>query len=1227
MPKNFINAHMMNKKILIVDDEPENLQTIADLLKDSDSSYEIMKAPNGNIALKLISKKIPDLIISDWEMPVMSGIEFIKKLRKNHPPLDIPVIMCTGVMLTSENLQTALKAGATDYIRKPVDKIELTARINSILKLSESQQIIKKQMLSLQEKTQEQNILNKNLYEKNLEIDQQNTELEQQKEELRAQTDELNEKQKILGQLDSNKAALLSIIDNSLKNELTLNEFLQKALDSILNVSWLSIKSQGAIFIKNEDGDLEMLAKKNIGNHRIKHCSIVKSGECICGKAIVEKKSYIGDYRSKFEKKADDIPYIHMKKPIMIGKEVYGLLNLYLEKDKGISETNIDFFETVCNSLANIILQKQTREVLQKQKNKQERLNKKLLSQNTELEQQKEELRAQTDELNRKQDILKKQKDKQERLNKKLLSQNTELEQQKEELHAQTEKIEEQYKHIKLSEEKYRILTETMKDVVITISPEGRIIYISPAITEFGGHIPEDEIGNHISKYLISKFEIENAKKIFSKVLTNHKSGYLNFTYKAKNKKPFPVELTYKPQVTNNKVKAIHLVLRDVSNQKKAEQIIKQKEHRLNTIIQNMGEGFGITDFNENFVFSNAKACEIFNVAEGELIGKSLQDFLDDSEWNRIKQESKNRKQNISNTYDLNIQLKDHSSTLPDAKIKKTIIVSTAPDYSKSGEIVGTLATFIDITERIKERKQLEIINLQLNESKEKYRAILTNLDDIFYRTNRKHNISLISPSALKYTNKKTVDDLIGLNIPQTFYYKPSDRLKLLQSLKKNNGKVTNYEILLKNKDNIAIPFETNSHFVYDEDGNITGVEGILRNISEQKKAALAIKLSEEKYRTLFEKSQNATLILKQGQFIAFNKAAKILFEITDKLKEISPITFSPEYQADGQRSETKAKQMIQIALKNGFNRFEWLHQNANNKSFLAEVWLTSIPYENTKAIHVVVLDLTEIKRKEKLLKLQKQEIEQTHKDITDSINYAKTIQDALLTNKELIDSYINDYFIYYKPKGQIGGDFYYFNKIGKYLIIAIADCTGHGVPGALITMLGITYLHEIVNKHDIDNPGTALNILRERFKKTFKSFGSNNSNGLDIALCAINTKTNILQYAGAYNPLILIRNNKLIEYKATKNPVGFYPREKKFENNIIQLQKDDRIYLYSDGFHDQFGDNDKKKFMSREFKNLLLDNHKLPMKIQKKNLITIFNEWKGTNEQTDDILVFGMKL
>jgi len=270
-----------------------------------------------------------------------------------------------------------------------------------------------------------------------------------------------------------------------------------------------------------------------------------------------------------------------------------------------------------------------------------------------------------------------------------------------------------------------------------------------------------------------------------------------------------------------------------------------------------------------------------------------------------------------------------------------------------------------------------------------------------------------------------------------------------------------------------------------------------------------------------------------------------------------------------------------------------------------------------------------EIKNYSKEVEILKQKSDDALKHLSDSINYSKYIQDSLLPDSENIDERIpGEFFIYYKPKETIGGDFYYVNKINDYLILGVADCTGHGVPGALITMLGITFLDDIVDRNLADNTGEALNILRERIKRTFKSYGKSikNKNGLDIAFCAINLKTNVMQFSGAFSPMYIYRNEELIEYKATRNPIGYYPIEKEFITNEIQLQKDDVIYLFSDGYPDQLGGEHERKFTKRQFKDLLFEIHKYPMSKQNIFVEKIMQKWMGNQPQVDDITLMGIK-
>ena len=222
----------------------------------------------------------------------------------------------------------------------------------------------------------------------------------------------------------------------------------------------------------------------------------------------------------------------------------------------------------------------------------------------------------------------------------------------------------------------------------------------------------------------------------------------------------------------------------------------------------------------------------------------------------------------------------------------------------------------------------------------------------------------------------------------------------------------------------------------------------------------------------------------------------------------------------------------------------------------------------------------------------------------------------------ELIKSYLDDYFILFEPKDQVSGDFYYLNKTENRLAFTVADCTGHGVPGGFLTALSISYLHEIIRRKDIDKPAQVLELLRNRFIE----LGLGMHFGLDMALCIVDTQTNIMHYSRAFNSLIIIRDNELMEFKGDKIPVSFYFIEENFSNQEIKLKNNDIIYLFSDGYKDQFGGDNNRKFSTKRFKELLLEIHKKPMFLQKEIIINTLSNWKKGLEQLDDITILSIK-
>jgi serine phosphatase RsbU (regulator of sigma subunit) len=266
-----------------------------------------------------------------------------------------------------------------------------------------------------------------------------------------------------------------------------------------------------------------------------------------------------------------------------------------------------------------------------------------------------------------------------------------------------------------------------------------------------------------------------------------------------------------------------------------------------------------------------------------------------------------------------------------------------------------------------------------------------------------------------------------------------------------------------------------------------------------------------------------------------------------------------------------------------------------------------------------------EVQFQKKEVEMAHQNLEEKNTEILDSITYAKRIQSAILPQQSVIKKYIPESFILYKPKDIVAGDFYWFEQLGDKTLIAAADCTGHGVPGALVSVVCNNCLNRSVREYGISEPGQILDKTREIIIQEFEKSEEAVKDGMDIALCSI--KGNTLKYAGAHNPLWIIRNNSLIEYKADKQPVGKFDQLRNFKTHTIELEKGDTFYIFSDGFSDQFGGERGKKLKSKNFKEILLSIQGKSLEEQKLHLNTSFEKWRGDFEQLDDVCVIGIRL
>ncbi|MBS1646196.1 MAG: SpoIIE family protein phosphatase [Bacteroidetes bacterium] len=291
---------------------------------------------------------------------------------------------------------------------------------------------------------------------------------------------------------------------------------------------------------------------------------------------------------------------------------------------------------------------------------------------------------------------------------------------------------------------------------------------------------------------------------------------------------------------------------------------------------------------------------------------------------------------------------------------------------------------------------------------------------------------------------------------------------------------------------------------------------------------------------------------------------------------------------------------------------------------------------ENERVLEQKVIERTEevVKQKEEIQQ-KSNELEILYKQVTDSIRYAKRLQDAILPSDAAIKEILPKSFVLFKPKDIVSGDFYWANQTGGKSYIAAIDCTGHGVPGAFMSLVGHNILKEIALNKEVLPPASIMDKMSKEVVKTLnpKSGSAENAHqtkdGMDMSLCCVDYNAMELQYSGAFNPLYLIRNGELITYKADKFPIGFRFDEtiQHFTNNLIKLEKGDTFYIFSDGYADQFGGPKGKKLMTGKFKDALLQASSLPVEEQKKFLNNTIESWRGTLEQVDDILVIGVRI
>ncbi|MBK9761487.1 MAG: SpoIIE family protein phosphatase [Flavobacteriales bacterium] len=284
---------------------------------------------------------------------------------------------------------------------------------------------------------------------------------------------------------------------------------------------------------------------------------------------------------------------------------------------------------------------------------------------------------------------------------------------------------------------------------------------------------------------------------------------------------------------------------------------------------------------------------------------------------------------------------------------------------------------------------------------------------------------------------------------------------------------------------------------------------------------------------------------------------------------------------------------------------------------------------ERERILETKVKERTEeVVRQKEEVERQSRKVVELYKNVTDSIRYAKRLQESILPPEKRIKELLPDSFVLYRPKDIVSGDFYWVEEVNKKVIFAAVDCTGHGVPGAFMSLVGHNGLNQSIKEHGNTRPSDVLRDLnRISYETLHKDRDQFVRDGMDMALCALDPERLLLEYAGANCPLYLVRDDEVVQYAPDKRPIGgFDIGNEGFTDHRIQLRKGDVVYIFSDGYADQFGGPKGKKFLYRRFRELLVEIHNKPMDRQKALLLDALNQWRGAQEQVDDVLVIGMR-
>ncbi|NOZ47953.1 MAG: PAS domain S-box protein [Chlorobi bacterium] len=521
-----------------------------------------------------------------------------------------------------------------------------------------------------------------------------------------------------------------------------------------------------------------------------------------------------------------------------------------------------------------------------------------------------------------------------------------------------------------------------------------------------------------------------------------------------------------------------------------------------------------------------------------------------------------------------------------------------------------------------KSNEKLETQIIEVENAQKRLHSLLENASEIIYIYDEEQKLKYVSPSVTKILGYNPEEMMEGKDFDRLTLRGESDLKKMFKSLLENPDEAHTIQYTYMKKNGKKIFLETTGRNLI-HDPAINGIILNSQDITERKRAEKEERMK-SKMQALSENSPDMIIRLNtSGQFFYANPIVKIFtgIDTNDVIKKtIDEVNFHPQitnFFKESLQQIKKSKQKLNTEFTFPTNFGERIMQINSIPEFNEEKDLETILF--------VAHDITERKNIEL-------EIQEKNKKITESINYAERIQGSILPNTKFIQQFLQKSFIFYLPRDVVSGDFPWFFKKEDELYIAAVDCTGHGVPGALLSFIGYFILNNIVDHEKSYSAGEVLDMLHEGVRKTLKQdqADANARDGMDIALCKINLNKMELDYAGAHRPLLFLRNGELKVYKGNRKAIGGIPvgnkPEKDFVNYNLKIQKEDKIFFFSDGLPDQVGGPQKRKYMAQRIRDIIIENSDFSMKQFSNYFARDYKKWKGDNKQIDDVLLIGIE-